>query len=96
MAGSIGQQAARVFGIAAKGRIAVGFDADLTVVDLKRRETITDAQVASRVGWTPYNGVTVSGWPVGTVIRGHKVMWEGHVADPAQGERVRFLETLAG
>src|SRR5471032_15169 len=86
---------ARLFGIAAKGRIAVGYDADLTVVDLKRRETITDAQVTSRAGWTPYHGVTATGWPVGTLIRGHKAMWEGHLAALAQGERVRFLETLA-
>ena len=86
---------ARLFGMAAKGRIAVGYDADLTVIDLKRRETITDRWVASRAGWTPYNGVTVTGWPVGTLIRGHKVMWEGSLLAPAQGERVRFLETLA-
>jgi dihydroorotase len=86
---------ARVFGISAKGRIAVGYDADLTVVDLKRRETITDKWIASRAGWTPYAGVTVTGWPVGTVIRGHKAMWEGSLTAPAHGERVRFLETLA-
>jgi dihydroorotase len=86
---------ARLFGVAAKGRIAVGYDADLTVVDLKRRQTITNGWVASRVGWTPYDGVAVTGWPVGTVIRGHTVMWEGDLATPAQGERVRFLETLA-
>ena len=86
---------ARLFGIAAKGRIAVGYDADLTVVDLKRRQTITDEWVASRAGWTPYNGVAVTGWPVGTLIRGHKAMWEGSLVAAAQGERVRFLETLA-
>jgi len=86
---------ARLFGIAAKGRVAVGYDADLTVVDLKRREIITDRWVASRAGWTPYNGVSVIGWPVGTLIRGHKVMWEGSLVTRAQGERVRFLETLA-
>jgi len=86
---------ARVFGIAAKGRIAVGYDADVTVVDLKRRETITDRWIASRAGWTPYAGVTVTGWPVGTVIRGHKVMWDGNLTTPARGERVRFLEALA-
>ncbi len=85
---------ARVFGIAAKGRIAVGYDADLTVVDLKRRETISERWIASRAGWTPYAGVTVTGWPVGTLIRGHKVMWEGSLTAPAQGECVRFLETL--
>jgi dihydroorotase len=86
---------ARLFGIAAKGRIAAGYDADLTVVDLKRRETITDKWVASRAGWTPYDGVAVTGWPVGTFVRGHKVMWEGSLTAPAHGERVRFSETLA-
>ena len=86
---------ARLFGMAAKGRIAVGYDADLTVVDLKRRETVTDKWVASRAGWTPYHGMSVTGWPVGTVVRGNKVMWEGSLTAPAKGERVRFLETLA-
>ena len=65
---------ARLFGIAAKGRIAVGYDADLTVVDLKRKQTITDQWVASRARWTPYDGVSVTGWPVGTLVRGRKVM----------------------
>jgi dihydroorotase len=86
---------ARLFGIARKGRIAVGYDADLTVVDLKRRATITNGWMASRAGWTPYDGVTVTGWPVGTFVRGMKVMWEGEVTTPAAGEAVRFLESLA-
>ena len=85
----------RLFGIACKGRIAVGYDADLTVVDLKRRETITNHWIASRAGWTPYDGQTVTGWPVGTLVRGNRVMWEGSLMTPAQGEPVRFLETLA-
>jgi dihydroorotase len=86
----------RLFGIACKGRIAVGYDADLTVVDLKRRETITNNWIASRAGWTPYDGQTVTGWPVGTFVRGNRVMWEGSLVAQAQGEPVRFLETLAG
>jgi dihydroorotase len=86
---------ARLYGIAGKGRVAVGYDADLTVIDLKRRETITDKWNASRAGWTPYEGMTVTGWPVGTFVRGHKVVWQGELTKPAQGERVRFVETLA-
>jgi dihydroorotase len=85
---------ARLFGIARKGRIAVGYDADLTVIDLKRRTTITNQWIKSRAGWTPYDGVTVTGWPVGTFLRGHRVMWEGELVAPAHGEPVRFLETL--
>ena len=85
---------ARLFGIAGKGRIAAGFDADFTVVDLRRRQTITDRWIASRPGWTPYNGVSVTGWPVGTFVRGRKVMWEGELTGPSQGEPMAFNETL--
>ncbi len=85
---------ARLFQIAGKGRIAVGYDADLTVVDLKRRETITDAWAASRAGWTPFAGMTVTGWPVGTVVRGARVMWQGDLIAPSTGAPVRFLEAL--
>jgi dihydroorotase len=85
---------ARLFGIAGKGRIAVGYDADLTVVDLRRRETITDRWIASRAGWTPYDGISVTGWPVGTFVRGRKVMWEGELTGASQGEAVRFQETM--
>ena len=85
---------ARLFNIACKGRIAAGYDADFTVVDLKRRETITNKWVASRAGWTPYDGVEVTGWPVGTFVRGRRVMWQGELMGPSTGEPVRFLETL--
>lgn len=82
----------RLFNIACKGRIAVGYDADLTVVDLARTQTITNAWIASRCGWTPYDGVAVKGWPVGTFVRGRRVMWDGALTGAATGEPVRFLE----
>jgi dihydroorotase len=85
---------ARIFGIAGKGRVAVGYEADLTVVDLKRKETIRNWLIASRCGWTPFDGVEVTGWPVGTFIRGMKVMWQGEVLAGGQGAPVRFLEAL--
>src|SRR5437868_6738943 len=85
---------ARIYGIARKGRIATGYDADLTVVDMKRRETVTDHWIASRSKWTPYNGTVLTGWPVGTFVRGRKVMWQGEVVTASSGEPVRFLETL--
>jgi dihydroorotase len=86
---------ARLFGIAAKGRIAEGYDADLTVVDLKRKETIANDWIASKARWTPYDGMKVTGWPVGTFVRGAKVMWDGELVTSASGAAVRFHEALA-
>jgi dihydroorotase len=80
----------RLFGMATKGRIAVGYDADFTVVDMKRVETITNAQQGSKAGWTPHDGRQVTGWPVGTVVRGRRVMWDGEIVTPSQGQAVRF------
>ncbi|GGD13614.1 dihydroorotase [Aureimonas glaciei] len=84
----------RIFGIAGKGRIAAGYDADFTVVDLKRRETIRNAWIGSKSQWTPYDGKSVTGWPVGTIVRGRRVMWEGEIVEAAQGEALRFGEAL--
>ena len=86
---------ARLFGIAAKGRIATGYDGDLTIVDLKARREITDSSIASRCGWTPFAGATVTGWPIATVIRGQVVMREDEVQGPLAGEPLGFDEGAA-
>jgi len=85
----------RVFGVAGKGRMAEGWDADLTIVDLNARRTLTHAEMASRCGWTPFDGMEAKGWPVATIVRGRVVMREGEIVLPHAGEPVRFQETLA-
>ena len=84
----------RVFGIAGKGRIAVGYDADFTIVDIKAERKITDAWSASKSGWTPFDGMSVTGWPIGTIIRGRRVMWSDEIVGDAIGAPVRFQEAL--
>jgi len=84
----------RVYGLAGKGRIAAGYDADLTLVDLGREEEITEDWLASRCGWSPYTGKRVKGWPVGTIVRGTVVMRDGEIIVPAAGKPARFVETL--
>jgi dihydroorotase len=81
----------RLFNIAGKGRIAVGYDADLTIVDLKAERSIEDDWIGSKSGWTPFAGRKVKGWPAGTVVRGSVAMWEGEVG-PSTGEPVRFTD----
>jgi dihydroorotase len=83
----------RLFGIAAKGRIAVGYDADLTVVDLKAERVIENDWIGSKCGWTPFAGRKVKGWPVGTFVRGRLAMWDGGLGQ-AGGVPVRFGEAL--
>ncbi len=88
--------AQRIFGLADKGRMAVGWDGDLTVVDLKARRTFHHADMATRVGWTPFDGMEAKGWPVATIIRGNVVMRDDEVIAPSLGQPLRFLETLGG
>ena len=80
----------RVFGLRTKGRIALGYDADFSVVDLKARWTIEESWLASRCGWSPFTGMEITGRPIGTIVRGNKVMWEGALANRAIGAPVRF------
>ncbi len=82
----------RIFGIAGKGRLAVGWDADLTVVDLRAERVIENSWIASRCGWTPYHGMRVTGWPTGTVVRGRRVMWDGEILAKGGGAPARFQE----
>jgi dihydroorotase len=86
--------AQRIFGIAGKGRMAEGWDGDLTLVDLKARRTLDHADMASRCGWTPFHGMEVQGLPAATIVRGRVVMRDGEIVAPGLGQPVRFQETL--
>ncbi len=81
---------ARVYNMANKGRIAAGYDADFTVVDMKARRTITNDWIATPCGWTPFDGMTVAGWPMATILRGVPVMRDDAVIGPPRGTLARF------
>ncbi len=83
----------RIFGLVGKGRIAVGYDADFTVVDLKVRWTMEKDWLASRCDWSPFEDMSVTGKPIGTIVRGNRVMWDAQLANEAVGEAVRFEAT---
>ncbi|HEX3486687.1 MAG TPA: hypothetical protein VHT51_16630, partial [Micropepsaceae bacterium] len=71
-----------------------GYDADFTMVDLKARRRIENRAIASRCGWTPYDGMETTGWPVATLLRGRVVMRDGAAAEPSSGQSLRFIETI--
>ncbi len=80
----------RLLGIKNKGRIQVGYDADFTIVDLKKTMTIENKKMASKVGWTPFDGMKVTGWPVAAILKGKTVMENDEILRPHTGEPVDF------
>lgn len=83
----------RIFGLVGKGRVALGYDADFTVVDLKRRWTVSKDWLASRCDWSPFEGWELTGKPIGTIVRGRTAMWEDQLVGTAQGAPIRFEAT---
>jgi dihydroorotase len=86
--------AQRVFGVAGKGRMAEGFDGDVTLVDLNHKRVLRHADMRTRSGWTPFDGMEVTGWPKATIVRGKVVMRDDEIIRPSQGEACRFMESL--
>lgn len=82
----------RIFNVKNKGRIAVGFDADFTVVDLKKENTITNKWIASKCGYTPFDGMRVTGWPTHTILKGKVVMHDDQIILPHAGEAIDFAK----
>ena len=81
---------ARVYGLLNKGRIAAGYDADFTLVDLRARRRIEEAWLASPCGWSPFTGMQVTGWPAATIVRGNVVMREDEVLGAPVGRLAGF------
>ncbi|MBM4004334.1 MAG: dihydroorotase [Planctomycetes bacterium] len=87
---------ARVWDMLGKGRIEVGYDADLVLVDLERTATIRDAEQLTKCGWSPWDGVTLQGWPVRTWVMGREVFRDGVVDGSQPGREVQFDHALGG
>jgi dihydroorotase len=81
---------ARVYGALNKGRIAVGYDADFSIVDLKIQRRISHDWIVTPAGWTPFDGMMVTGWPQAVVVRGEVVMRDDAVVGDAVGRLVGF------
>lgn len=81
---------ARVYGLLGKGRLAAGYDADFTLVDMKHRRRIEESWIISPCGWTPFAGKDITGWPVATIVRGAAVMRDDTVLGAPRGRLARF------
>ena len=80
----------RIFGIKNKGYIKEGYDADLTIVDMNMKKVIKNDWIASKCGWTPFDGYEVKGFPLGTIVNGKAIVWDGKLIEKANGKPLRF------
>ena len=84
------EKPSKIFNIKNKGYIKEGFDADLTIVDMNMKKTIQNEWIASKCGWTPFDGYEVKGFPVGTIVNGKTIVWEGKLIEKANGKPLKF------
>lgn len=87
---------ARVWDMVGKGRIQVGFDADLVLVDMNRKQTINNETQQTKSRWSPWDGVTLQGWPVRTFVRGKTVFQDGRFDDAVRGSEIEFDHSRGG
>ena len=87
---------ARVWDVVDKGRIAVGYDADLVLVDLNKTATIRNDEQETKNKWSPWHGETLTGWPVRTWVMGHEVFREGVIDESHRGREAVYDHARGG
>ena len=81
---------AKLYRMKGRGRIEVGLDADLVLVDLTLKKTVTNGELNTRVNWSPYHGMELRGWPVRTIVNGQTVFLNGEVDENVRGREICF------
>ncbi len=87
---------ARVWDLVGKGRIEVGYDADLVLVDMNKAQTVRDEEQVTKCRWSPWHGETLTGWPVRTWVGGRTVFVDGHVMDGERGTELQYDHQRGG
>ncbi len=90
LTGLVTENPCRLFHVKNKGRIQIGYDADFTLVDLKKQKVILNKWIASKCGYTPFDGMQVTGWPTHTILKGQIVMQDDQILATHQGEAIEF------
>ena len=85
----------KIFRLSSKGLLDVGMDADITLVDVKRKWTVDANWLQSKCGWSPFEGMELVGKPIGTIVRGHVAMRDAELQGEAQGHPISFDMDMA-
>ncbi len=81
---------ASLYGMVGKGAIEVGYDADLILVDPDWSREVNRSFLQSKCGWSPYEGITLRGWPRFVILGGKLVIQEDHRCGTATGQMLEF------
>jgi dihydroorotase len=87
---------ARVWDVVDKGRIQVGYDADLVLVDMHKSAVIRHAEQETKCKWSPWHGATLQGWPVRTWVLGREVFRDGRFDPAARGREAIYDHARGG
>ncbi|QDT64880.1 dihydroorotase [Calycomorphotria hydatis] len=87
---------ARVWDIVGKGRLEVGYDADLVLIDLNKQQTILDEQQETKAKWSPWHGFTLTGWPTHTWVGGKLVCCDGRIDATIRGSEAEYDHSRGG
>ena len=81
---------AKLYKMHGKGRIEVGQDADLALIDMSLKKKVTNGKLHTRVNWSPFDGIELQGWPVRTIVNGQTVFLNGEVNKSVRGKEICF------
>ena len=65
--------ASKIFGMTSKGSIEIGYDADITIIDMKKEQKVDSFLFGGFSDYLVYDGWNLKGWPVKTIVRGETV-----------------------
>jgi dihydroorotase len=81
---------AKAYDIPNKGSIAIGYDADLVLVDLENYHLVERKNIVSKCGWSPFEGWNLTGYPVYTIVNGNIVYEKGEIRSEIKGKALKF------
>lgn len=84
------ERPAELFKLKGKGKIKIGYDADLTIVDMQKEQKVTRKDIKSKCGWSPYEGQTLTGWPIMTIVNGNLAYDNGTINNQYKGKEVTY------
>lgn len=88
----LSENPAKIFNIPNKGKIELQYDADLVILDMELEKTVENAKMLTKCAWSPFDGMTLKGWPIATIVGGEVIYEEGKFVSSKRGKEFSFEE----